>query len=444
LLLYGSEHPRTFKLIKRSGSVPSIVEAARHFVSESIRFTRLAIAILYELCRMQKLSRSDLSAFDQETIWFLLRYIEFGRDEEDPSSYKCIKLLVALNEQYMVASLPQTQQPFPRSPSNTSLALADNGTQEPQENYIIKILSAHGPRFKCFGENLIRLLNRERDPAVQLLILKILFLLFTNEETHEYFFTNDLYVLVDVFIRELYDLPLESEALRHTYLRVLHPLLTNTQLSAEPHYKPAELVKLLTSLNVECSHFGPVGATTVRLLARCLTVPWLLPPRKRRLRLPKPPSFPERKRSLVNSLLGFNLGSAVESTNERDRDRTQLSSSASSIRSFDSVTSVAKVKPPPPMRKGLAPLVEGKPTHTIPSSARPSDTRGRRPPPPPVPDVKAFRADKPLVPERRRTPAPSAPTTPTRDEEDEKDRTQAVEVAEKEMDLIKELERLQA
>ncbi|ORY84437.1 hypothetical protein BCR37DRAFT_338989, partial [Protomyces lactucae-debilis] len=230
----------------------------------------LAIAVLYELCRMQKLSRTDLASFDQEAIWFLMRYVEFGRDEEDPFSYKCIKLLVALNEQYMVSSLPQTQQPFPRSPSNTSLALADNASQDPQENCIIKVLSMHGPRFKCFGENLIRLLNRERDPSVQLLILKVLFLLFTNEATYEYFFTNDLHVLVDVFIRELYDLPLESEALRHTYLRVLHPLLINSQLCEPPHYKATELVKLLTSLNVECSHFGPVGATTVRLLARCL------------------------------------------------------------------------------------------------------------------------------------------------------------------------------
>jgi hypothetical protein len=47
---------------------------------------------------------------------------------------------------------------------------------------------------------------------VQLLILKILYLLFTTPGTQEYFFTNDLRVLVDVFIRELVDLPDESEA----------------------------------------------------------------------------------------------------------------------------------------------------------------------------------------------------------------------------------------
>lgn len=47
---------------------------------------------------------------------------------------------------------------------------------------------------------------------MQLLILKILYLLFTTPGTQEYFFTNDLKVLLDVFIRELVDLPEECEA----------------------------------------------------------------------------------------------------------------------------------------------------------------------------------------------------------------------------------------
>jgi hypothetical protein len=47
---------------------------------------------------------------------------------------------------------------------------------------------------------------------MQLLVLKILYLLFTTSDTKEYFYTNDLKVLVDVFIRELHDLPEESEA----------------------------------------------------------------------------------------------------------------------------------------------------------------------------------------------------------------------------------------
>jgi hypothetical protein len=50
------------------------------------------------------------------------------------------------------------------------------------------------------------------DLCMQLLVLKILYLLFTNKNTSEYFYTNDLCVLVDVFLRELVDLDEESES----------------------------------------------------------------------------------------------------------------------------------------------------------------------------------------------------------------------------------------
>lgn len=50
--------------------------------------------------------------------------------------------------------------------------------------------------------------------CVSLLILKVLYLLFTTSGTQEFFYTNDLCVLVDVFIRELHDLGEESEGVR--------------------------------------------------------------------------------------------------------------------------------------------------------------------------------------------------------------------------------------
>jgi len=47
---------------------------------------------------------------------------------------------------------------------------------------------------------------------MQLLVLKLLYLLFTTKGTEEYFYTNDLRVLVDVFLRELVDLDEDSES----------------------------------------------------------------------------------------------------------------------------------------------------------------------------------------------------------------------------------------
>ena len=53
---------------------------------------------------------------------------------------------------------------------------------------------------------------------MQLLILKILYLIFTTKETSEFFYTNDLCVLVDVFLRELADLDEESDIVCHRTL----------------------------------------------------------------------------------------------------------------------------------------------------------------------------------------------------------------------------------
>jgi hypothetical protein len=169
---------------------------------------------------------------------------------------------LVLNEQYMVAS--------------TTAAVDPSLASVPLTNRVIKVLSVHGPHFRTFGENIILLLNRETETSLQLLILKLLYLLFTTKATYEYFYTNDLRVLLDVIIRNLLDLPNEVMALRHTYLRVLSPLLAHTQLSQPPHYKRDEILKVLRILSsVGNAHFAPADETTVRLVDRVAKVEWL-------------------------------------------------------------------------------------------------------------------------------------------------------------------------
>jgi len=77
---------------------------------------------------------------------------------------------------------------------------------------------------------------------------------------------------VDVFLRELIDLPDESDALRHTYLRVLNPLLSNTQLR-DLAYKSPQIRRTLQAL-VAHSHVREINPTTLRLVDRCLNAPW--------------------------------------------------------------------------------------------------------------------------------------------------------------------------
>jgi hypothetical protein len=167
-----------------------------------------------------------------------------------------------LNEQYMVAS--------------TTAAVDPTSPTAPLTNRVIKVLSLHGPRYRTFGENIILLLNRETETSLQLLILKLLYLLFTTKATYEYFYTNDLRVLLDVIIRNLLDLPNDSQSLRHTYLRVLYPLLAHTQLNHPPHYKRDEILKVLAILGGAGNvHFAPADETTLRLVERVSKVKWL-------------------------------------------------------------------------------------------------------------------------------------------------------------------------
>lgn len=214
-----------------------------------------------------------------------------------------VKKLV-LNEQFMVSAHDPNQS---------------NPPSAPLTNKVMKILSSEGGKYKTFGENIILLLNRESEPpsifclhkvngsltpctgetSLQLLTLKLMYLLFTTPSTQEYFYTNDLRVLVDILIRNLLDLPEEATALRHTYLRVLYPLLSHTQLRHPPHYKRAEIKNLLAVLvrgqaytsekeedqgtttddkKSRMCYFEDVDETTIRLVSRCGRVSWLKDP----------------------------------------------------------------------------------------------------------------------------------------------------------------------
>lgn len=117
-----------------------------------------------------------------------------------------------------------------------------------------------------------------------------MYILFTTPPTQQYFYTNDLRVLVDILVRNLLDLPESEASLRHTYLRVLYPLLEHTQLHDPPYYKRDEVRKLLSLLcgepihaeegssSTAWKHFESADETTLRLVRRCQSVSWLAIP----------------------------------------------------------------------------------------------------------------------------------------------------------------------
>ncbi|KAB5518774.1 hypothetical protein GE09DRAFT_512821 [Coniochaeta sp. 2T2.1] len=263
LLLDGRSDETTFRKMIDAGCFARLLDLMKECRDQDGRLHRLLLELMYEMSRIEHLRIEDLMHVDDAFVMYLFQLIEaYSDDAHDPYHYPVIRVLLVLNEQYMVAST--TSAVDPESPS------------VPLTNRVIKVLSVHGPHFRTFGENIILLLNRETETSLQLLILKLLYLLFTTKATYEYFYTNDLRVLLDVIIRNLLDLPNEVTALRHTYLRVLSPLLAHTQLSQPPHYKREEILKVLRILSgAGNAHFAPVDETTVRLVDRVAKVSWL-------------------------------------------------------------------------------------------------------------------------------------------------------------------------
>ncbi|KAK6363154.1 hypothetical protein TWF730_000600 [Orbilia blumenaviensis] len=378
LLYDGIDNPKTFELMLEQNAFARLIDLIWKDVAKlNFGFHKLLLEVFYEMCRIQKLRNQDLDILQDEFIKHLLEQVEEGQgDTDDPYNYAVIKVLLVLNEQYMLSEHSIRDETAP-----------------PPTNRVVKVLSFHGPDFKTFGENIILLLNRETETPTQLLILKLLFLLFTTSKTYEYFYTNDLCVLVDVMIRSLADLPEEEDTLRHMYLRVFHPLLSHTQLRHPPHYKRAEIIKLLNQLsNVRSRHFSPADPTTLRLVSRCNKVDWL-----------GDSPTEEKTHELAMQYLGMSLNDVGSSM---------------------SVVEVAAVKekapqkpgskkrergappPPPPGRvrgvwggleKASAPEVQAEPPKCEPKKPPPPPANGslrRRGPPPPIPSARSVHAVK--------------------------------------------------
>ncbi|OBZ76877.1 Protein LDB17 [Grifola frondosa] len=220
----------------------------------------LSVRLLYEVCRVQSLSLHDLRIFDDAFIDYLFELVEQTRDMHDETfNYSVIKLIVALNEQFMVASLhPVTPLPTGKSTPPEADAKKPEGM-----NRVLRVLMSRiGSSMTQDGGGPVHAAARAQDPLS----------VFTTKGMSEYFYTNDLCVLVDVFLREIGNIDEDNESLRHTYLRVLHPLLTKTQLRTMPYKRP-QIVRVLESL-VEHEAIRDVDPTTKRLVARCLGGDW--------------------------------------------------------------------------------------------------------------------------------------------------------------------------
>jgi len=116
----------------------------------------LGVRLLYEVCRVQKLAMQDLRIFDDSFIDYLFDLVEQTRNMQDETfNYSVIKLIVSLNEQFMVASLNNNVAglPPPEQPK-------DHTQPFESKNRVLRVLMRRLGSSKTFGENMIFMLNR--------------------------------------------------------------------------------------------------------------------------------------------------------------------------------------------------------------------------------------------------------------------------------------------
>lgn len=173
----------------------------------------------------------------------LIDYNAQGGDVDDTKylvSYEEFKLILLLNEQYMMRAL--TTSNFVNTVFETLC--------------VEKVNRANG--ICAFTNVLVYFMNREESHVIKILMLKFLYLVFTSSYSARLAYLNDLKILVDIIIRELNDLNYcsddeDSSLLAMTYMKILYPLLKFSQLNdLDPAYKPTELRNVLSYIILNC------------------------------------------------------------------------------------------------------------------------------------------------------------------------------------------------
>ncbi|ODV85977.1 hypothetical protein CANARDRAFT_187258, partial [[Candida] arabinofermentans NRRL YB-2248] len=212
------------------------------------------LQLFYDLCTSYEFDANELDSIESEFVEYLFKKLAISTRDQDTSNFLRFKALLILNEQFMVCNY------------------AESGEKVINKFFVTMV--EDNSIFQNFTETLILNFNREQDHVIQILMLKVLYLIFTTSSTCQWLYLNDLKVIVDIMIRELFNLSIvKEESLINTYLRVLYPMLLFSNLKTE-RYKSESLLDLLNYLyNAEQN-----SATMKRLAERCFTLDILKKP----------------------------------------------------------------------------------------------------------------------------------------------------------------------
>ncbi|CAI4303619.1 CNB_1a_G0007380.mRNA.1.CDS.1 [Saccharomyces cerevisiae] len=239
----------------------SLTDIDLGIIDEMKQISTVLMDLLFQIMKYCKCVIANLQIVDDFFVYYMMESMR-SDTMDDMFNNAEFKLLLALNEQYMMFA-----------------------KEYDIENKVYKYL-INGSVSRCFTELLLLKFNRASDPPLQIMMCKIIYLILTPRGDYSpmnFFYTNDLHVLIDVLIRELQNISEDEEVLRNTLLRVLIPLLKNTQLS-KTHYRKDDLNKLLnylSTLDNICVDSPALHEhqVTVALSRKCLQqIPWLETP----------------------------------------------------------------------------------------------------------------------------------------------------------------------
>lgn len=258
-------------------------------------------------------------------------------DETRLIAYEEFKLLLLINEQYMMMSLSSNLK----------------------ENKVFDgLLAARGDTFNGisgFVNLLVYHLNREESHIFKILMLKFLYVIFTTSSSAKLPYLNDLKILIDIMIRELNDMSYAGDDLATNsflalaYLKVLYPMLTFSQINElNPSYKADEIIDMLRNIVVNCdinelerARHGPQfgvqqfeqASKLVKFAVLCLSIPWLKESKRNNLM-----SHPNASYGSVTSVSSLTNQAANLDLNEAPSSDSQFLARAATLLSGKTVT----------------------------------------------------------------------------------------------------------
>ncbi|KAJ3407080.1 hypothetical protein HDV05_005619 [Chytridiales sp. JEL 0842] len=201
-----------------------------------------AVEILNAILGMGELGLDDLREFDEKVVATVLRRVgvtaEMEELEAEEENAGLITFLVLLNDQIHTKNHARLLLPSP----------------------ILPPLSQNLHLGRTLGASLVFLFNRSSSPSESLRFLHIFESILGDPQTKEFFYTNDLRVLVDVLIRVSRDSREEDTEVLESCLKLLGIVLGETPLQAvnsdnvgnAGFYKAVEVQALLADL-IWCS-----------------------------------------------------------------------------------------------------------------------------------------------------------------------------------------------